>query len=89
MSGWGNGMAEETAAGLLRLRDLDVLPRSVVSVAGAEFGLARPGPRLVILGPSGSPRRVGRRPVVSRVDRRGRGQHTQPRGEGVMSSCVP
>ncbi|HEX2741993.1 MAG TPA: tagaturonate epimerase family protein, partial [Rubrobacter sp.] len=48
-------MAEETAAGILRLRDLDVLPRSVVSVAGAEFGLARPGPRVAILAPSGSP----------------------------------
>ena len=47
-------MAEETAAGLLRLRNLDVLPRSVVSVAGAEFGLARPGPRVAILAPSGT-----------------------------------
>ena len=47
-------MVEGIAAGLLSLKDLDVLPRSAVCVAGAEIGLARPGPRVAILAPSGS-----------------------------------
>src|SRR5215212_9641641 len=46
------GLTEDTAAGLL---GLDVLPHSAVSVAGAEIGLARPGPRVAVLAPSGSP----------------------------------
>ena len=46
------GLTEDTATGLL---GLDVLPHSAVSVAGAEIGLARPGPRVAVLAPSGSP----------------------------------
>ena len=43
-------LAEDTATELL---GLDVLPHSAVS--GAEIGLARPGPRVAVLAPSGSP----------------------------------
>ncbi|HKH37582.1 MAG TPA: tagaturonate epimerase family protein [Rubrobacter sp.] len=46
------GLTEDTATGLL---GLDVLTHSAVSVAGAEIGLARPGPRVAVLAPSGSP----------------------------------
>jgi hypothetical protein len=46
------GLTEDTATGLL---GLDVLPHSAVSVAGAEIGLARPGPRVAVLAPSGFP----------------------------------
>jgi hypothetical protein len=46
------GLTEDTAT---RLLGLDVLPHSAVSVAGAEIGLARPGPRVAVLAPSGSP----------------------------------
>jgi hypothetical protein len=48
------GLTENTAIGLLGLDVLDVLPRSAVSIAGAEAGLVRPGPRVAILAPSGS-----------------------------------
>ena len=54
MSDRRRSRVEETDAVLSTLRDLDVLPRSPVSVAGAEIGLARPGPRVAILAPSGS-----------------------------------
>jgi tagaturonate epimerase len=48
-------MAEETA-GLLNLNGIDVMPRSIVAVADAEFGLATTelGPRLAILAPTES-----------------------------------
>jgi len=46
------GLTEDTASGPL---GLGVLPHSAVSVAGAEIGLARPGPRVAVLAPSGSP----------------------------------
>jgi tagaturonate epimerase len=49
------GLTENTATALLALNGLEVLPNSAVSVAGAEIGLARPGPRVVVLAPPGSP----------------------------------
>lgn len=50
-------MAERAATGLLGLNDLDLLPRSAVSVEDAEFGLAREenNLRLAVLASTGSP----------------------------------
>jgi tagaturonate epimerase len=50
-------MAEMSRPGLLAINGLDVLPRSVVAVSGAEAGLAksRGGLRLAVLDRSGSP----------------------------------
>lgn len=50
-------MVKRSTAGLLALDALDVLPRSVVAVAGAEVGLAQTesGPRLALLASRGAP----------------------------------
>jgi len=49
------GLTENTPTALLGLNGLDVLPRSAVSVAGVQAGLARSGARVAILAPPGSP----------------------------------
>jgi len=49
------GLTGNIPTALLGLKGLDVLPRSAVSVAGLQAGLAKSGPRVAILAPSGSP----------------------------------
>jgi hypothetical protein len=49
------GLREDSDHALLGLNDLDVLPRSAVSVAGIAAGLTSSGPKVAILADPGSP----------------------------------